>query len=66
MGGLSYEIERPDGPERGIRVVCVEHGEDAEFRPEQRRGAFYCPDCGIEIEVALHDLLDWRDLGERC
>lgn len=62
----TYEIKRPDGPERGIRVACPDHGEAKEFQPGYRRVAFYCPECGIEIEVQLHDTHDWRDWGERC
>ena len=62
----TYEIERPDGPERGIRVRCPDHDEETEFQPERRRGTFYCSRCGFEVEVALHDTLDWRDMGERC
>lgn len=62
----TYEIERPDGPERGIRVRCPEHGEETEFHPGQRGGAFYCSGCGIEVEARLHDAHDWRDWGERC
>lgn len=61
----TYEIERPDGPERGVRVACPEHGEAEEFHPAERRVAFYCPGCGVELEVELHRD-DWRDLGERC
>lgn len=61
-----YEIERPDGPERGIRVACTDHGTAEEFHPAERQVAFHCPDCAMEVEVTLHDLLDWRDLGERC
>jgi len=62
----AYEIERPDGPERGIRVRCPDHGEETEFEPGRRRGTFYCSICGLELEVALHDPYDWRDPGERC
>lgn len=61
-----YEVERPDGPERGVRVTCTTHDEHEEFDPGHRRVAFYCPGCGFELEVALHDTLDWRDMGERC
>jgi uncharacterized protein (DUF983 family) len=66
MEGTTYEIERPTGPERGIRVRCPEHGEFEEFQPGRRRVAFFCSGCGFEIEVALHDTHEWRDLGERC
>lgn len=61
-----YEIERFDGPERGIRVSCPEHGEHEEFPPGRRRVVFYCSGCGYELEVAVHDTHDWRDWGERC
>lgn len=62
----TYEIERPDDLERGVRVSCPEHGESTEFQPGYQRVAFYCSGCGLEIEVGLHDETDWRDLGERC
>lgn len=62
----TYEVDPPAGPERGIRVSCAEHGAAEEYDPGQRRVAFFCPDCGVEVEVALHDPFDWRDLGERC
>jgi uncharacterized protein (DUF983 family) len=61
-----FEIQRPDGPERGILVRCSEHGEQEEYRPGYQRVAFYCPGCGIELDVRLHDADDWRDWGERC
>lgn len=61
-----YQVERPDGPERGIQIACTEHDEREEFHPGHRRVVFYCPDCGVEVEVSLHDTFDWRDLGERC
>lgn len=61
-----YEIERPAGPERGIRVACPEHGESREFESGRGRVAFFCEGCGLELEVAVHDPFDWRDLGERC
>lgn len=63
---ISYEIERPSGPERGIRVVCQDHDEEMEFQPGHQKGAFYCSGCGVEIEIALNDPHDWRDLGEWC
>lgn len=63
---MVYEIERPDGPERGILVTCTAHGESQEFQPAERRVAFHCPDCAMEVEVSLHDMLEWRDLQERC
>lgn len=62
----TYEIEPPEGRERGIRVACPEHGEAAEFDPGRGRVAFYCEGCNVEVEVALHDPFEWRDLGERC
>lgn len=61
-----FEVHRPDGPERGIRVVCPEHDEETEYRPGERSGTFYCSGCGIELEVGLFDPHDWRDFGERC
>ncbi|WP_049921601.1 hypothetical protein [Halopiger djelfimassiliensis] len=66
----TYTIEVPDGRsererERGIRVVCDEHGEHQEFQPGYRSVAFYCDGCGFEVEIGLHDD-DWRDWGERC
>lgn len=63
---MAYEIEAPDGPERGVRVRCTDHDTQTEFDPAERRVAFHCPACAMEIEVALHDLLEWRDLGEWC
>lgn len=65
MDGASFRVEERSGPERGVRVTCTEHDESAEFEPGQRRVAFYCPGCGLELEAALH-VEDWRDLGERC
>ncbi|PSP79395.1 hypothetical protein BRC81_05275 [Halobacteriales archaeon QS_1_68_20] len=62
----TYEVERRDEKERGIRVACPEHGHEEEFPPGRRRVAFYCPDCGFELEVSLHDDLDWRPWGELC
>ncbi|MFB6164235.1 MAG: hypothetical protein ABEJ31_03660 [Haloarculaceae archaeon] len=62
----TYEIETPDGPERGVRVGCREHDEWAEFQPGYRTVAFACDGCGTGVEVSLHDLTDWRDWGERC
>jgi hypothetical protein len=35
----SYVIERPDGPERGVRVRCPDHDESQEFQPGRRRVA---------------------------
>lgn len=61
----SYTVEVPDGEELGIRVVCDEHGDSAEFQPGLRSGSFYCEGCARELEVTLH-VDDWRDLGERC
>lgn len=62
----SYSVDLLDGPERGIRVACEEHGAREEFPPGRRKVAFHCDDCGYELEVALHDLLEWRDMGEMC
>jgi uncharacterized protein (DUF983 family) len=62
----TYTVERPDEGERGIRVVCPEHGEAEEFEPGRRQVAFYCSACGFELEVTLHDTHEWRDFGERC
>ena len=61
-----YEIERPTERERGIRLRCPEHDEEVELQPGHSGGVLYCPGCGIEIEISLHDDLDWRDWGERC
>ena len=63
---MNYTVETPDGPERGLRVTCESHGRSEEFDPGYRSGAFYCPDCGYEIEVTLRDTHEWRDLGESC
>lgn len=62
----TYEIERPDGPERGIRVRCPEHGEEEALQLGHQRVAFYCAGCGFEVEDHLHDTQDWRDWGEMC
>jgi len=62
----NYTVEVPDGEERGIRIECDDHGESAEFQPGYRKVAFHCEGCGLEIEVDLHDLSEWRDLGEMC
>lgn len=62
----TYDVEIPEGPERGIRVTCEEHGESEEFQPGRRKVAFHCEQCGYELELSLHDLLDWRDLQEMC
>lgn len=61
-----YIIEAPDGPERGIRVTCEEHGESEEFPAGHNKGVFYCEFCGYEVEVALRDAHDWKDVGEMC
>ncbi|ELZ08561.1 hypothetical protein C479_14518 [Halovivax asiaticus JCM 14624] len=61
-----YRVEPLADPERGLRVGCERHDEWTEFDPSRRSVAFYCPDCSMEIEVTLHDDLDWRDWGERC
>jgi len=65
MDGTRFEIERPEGDERGVLVRCPEHGESVEFQPGERGGAFYCSGCALEVEVRVHPP-DWRDLGERC
>lgn len=62
----AYEVEVPEGPERGIRVACPQHGETEEFQPGYRTVAFHCPGCGFELEVSLHDLTDPRAWDERC
>lgn len=61
-----YTVEIPEQQERGIRVTCDEHGESEEFHPGHRKVAFCCDLCGYEVEVNLHDLREWRDLGEMC
>lgn len=61
-----YTVTVPEGDERGVRVECEAHGESEEFQPGYRRVAFYCEQCGRELELALHDADDWRDLGEMC
>lgn len=62
----SYTVEVPDGQERGVRVACEQHGESEEFQPGYRTVVFHCSACGYEIEVGVHDLHEWRDLGEMC
>ncbi|SEW13022.1 hypothetical protein [Natrinema salifodinae] len=62
----SYTVDVPDGGERGIRIECAEHGDAEEFQPGYRTVAFHCDGCGYEVELTLHDLHEWRDLGERC
>jgi hypothetical protein len=62
----TYEVELPDGPERGLRIVCPDHDAATELQPGERGGTLYCPDCGYELEVRLHDTFDWRDWGEHC
>ncbi|WP_148680494.1 hypothetical protein [Halovivax ruber] len=61
-----YRVEPLADPERGMRVGCERHDEWRVFDPGRRSVVFYCPDCSMEIEVTLHDDLDWRDWGERC
>lgn len=61
-----YTVELPEGEEHGIRVRCDEHDESELFQPGYSKVAFACDSCGYELEIAVHDLLDWRDLGERC
>lgn len=62
---VRYEVERPEGRERGIRVACPEHGESEEFQPGYARVAFFCSGCGVELTVEL-DEEDWRAWDERC
>lgn len=64
----SYTVEVPEAEteERGVRVSCDEHGECREFAPGYRTVAYHCERCGYEVEISVHDLLEWRDLGERC
>lgn len=64
----TYEIEVPDDHdrERGVVVHCPAHDERAEFEPGRAGGAFCCPECGYELELNVHDTLDWRDWGEWC
>lgn len=62
----SYTVELPEGEEHGIRLRCETHDVVETFQPGIRRVAFACEDCGYELEVDVHDLLEWRDLGERC
>lgn len=61
-----YTVEIPEGPERGIRVACTEHGETAEFQPGYTTVDFCCEACGNEVGIELRDLLEWRDLRELC
>lgn len=64
----TFTVEVPENgePERGVRVGCDAHDEWTEFEPGYRGGTFYCETCAFELEIDLHDLLDWRDLGEEC
>lgn len=61
-----YLVEVPDRANEGIRIGCEEHDDWKEFQPGYRRVAFYCEDCGYEIDVSLRDPDDWRDWGEMC
>lgn len=63
---MTYESERPDGPEMGVRITCTEHGESREFQPAERRVALHCPGRAMAVEVTRHDTREWRDLGEGC
>jgi uncharacterized protein (DUF983 family) len=63
---IPYEVDVPEGEERGIRVRCPTHEEVEEFQAGYRTVAFACDGCGVELEVTVHDLDDWRDLGEMC
>ncbi|PGF16555.1 hypothetical protein CP556_10780 [Natrinema sp. CBA1119] len=62
----NYTAEIPDEEERGIRIECDDHGEWEEFRPGYRTVDSHCDGCGLEIQLDLRDLHDWRDLGELC
>lgn len=64
----TYEIEVPEerDPERGVVGRCPVHDEREEFDPGRAGGAFCCSGCGYELEVSLHDTVDWRDWGEWC
>lgn len=62
----TFTVEVLDGEERGVRVGCEDHDEWEEFDPGYRKVAFYCDECGFEVEVNLQDTYDWRDLGEMC
>jgi len=62
----TYEIEVPEGTERGIEIRCPDHGESTYVQPGLRSATFACHDCGIELTVTAEDLDDWRDLGEFC
>jgi hypothetical protein len=62
----SFSVSVPDGEERGIVVRCDTHDEAEEFPPGYRTVAFHCDGCGYEVELTLHDLQEWRDLGEMC
>lgn len=57
MGALGFGFDA---------VTCETHGVSEEFEPGHWRVAFYCPDCGCELEVTLRDTHEWRDLGESC
>jgi uncharacterized protein (DUF983 family) len=61
-----YSVEIPERQERGIQVTCEAHGETEEFQPGYRTVAFYCEQCGYELELTVHDLHEWRDLQEMC
>lgn len=61
-----YTVTVPEGDERGIRIACEDHGEAEEFQPGYRTVTFHCDQCGYEVEFTLHDLHEWRDLGEMC
>lgn len=63
----SYTVEVPEGAEEvGIRVRCDDHDESEAFQPGRRSVAFHCEQCSYELQVDVHDLLDWRDTGEMC
>lgn len=66
MTMATFTVEVPDEEERGVRVGCEDHDEWEEFPPGLRSGTFHCSGCSFEVEVGIHDLLDWRDWGERC
>jgi hypothetical protein len=62
----TYEIEVPGERERGVVVRCPAHDKREELQPGRSGGAFYCPECGYEVDFTVHDTFDWRDWGEMC
>jgi hypothetical protein len=61
-----YTVTVPEEGERGIRIACDDHGEHEEFPAGRQSVAFHCEGCGYELAVDVHDLLEWRDMGEMC